>query len=182
MSRKDFGAKPLSLPQPVWIIGTYDENGVPNAMNAAWGGISEESEISFCLSPEHKTVENILKKGFFTVSMGDAAHAALPAPAGTTETVRSVAEFNDFTDRTLDRKHPTRLRLRLELDAGAALRIALQYDGDGVWRDECVLAPGGKRTVAVPLLPRRCDHYRVRLTGEGGWKLWELARENTVNE
>ena len=113
--------------------------------------------------------------------VGDAAHAALPAPAGTPETVRSVAEFNDFTDRTLDRKHPTRLRLRLELDAGAALRIALQYDGDGVWRDECVLAPGGKRTVAVPLLPRRCDHYRVRLAGEGGWKLWELARENTVN-
>ena len=37
MSRKDFGAKPLSYPQPVWIIATYDENGVPNAMNAAWG-------------------------------------------------------------------------------------------------------------------------------------------------
>ena len=112
---------------------------------------------------------------------GDAPHAALPAPAGTPETVRSVAEFNDFTDRTLDKKHPTRLRLRVELDAGAALRIALQYDGDGVWRDECVLAPGGKRAVAVPLLPRRCDHYRVRLAGEGGWKLWEIARENTGN-
>ena len=37
MSRKDFGAKPFSYPQPVWIIGTYDENGKPNAMNAAWG-------------------------------------------------------------------------------------------------------------------------------------------------
>ena len=46
MSRKDFGAKPFSYPQPVWIIGTYDENGKPNAMNAAWGGISEMNEIS----------------------------------------------------------------------------------------------------------------------------------------
>ena len=35
MSRFNFGAKPLMLPQPVLIIGTYDENGVPNAMNAA---------------------------------------------------------------------------------------------------------------------------------------------------
>ena len=35
MSRVNFGAKPLMLPQPVLIIGTYDENGVPNAMNAA---------------------------------------------------------------------------------------------------------------------------------------------------
>ena len=37
MSRVNFGAKPLMYPQPVLIIGTYDENGVPNAMNAAWG-------------------------------------------------------------------------------------------------------------------------------------------------
>ena len=37
MSRIDFGAKPIMFPQPVLIIGTYDENGVPNAMNAAWG-------------------------------------------------------------------------------------------------------------------------------------------------
>ena len=36
--RKDFGAKPWVLPQPVLIIGTYDENDKPNAMNAAWGG------------------------------------------------------------------------------------------------------------------------------------------------
>jgi flavin reductase (DIM6/NTAB) family NADH-FMN oxidoreductase RutF len=76
MSRKDFGAKPLSLPQPVWIIATYDENGVPNAMNAAWGGISEANEISVCLSPEHKTCENFEKTGAFTVSMADADHIA----------------------------------------------------------------------------------------------------------
>ena len=43
-------------------------------MNAAWGGISEEAELSMCLSPEHKTVQNILARKAFTVSMGDAAH------------------------------------------------------------------------------------------------------------
>ena len=31
VSRKDFGAKPFSYPQPVWIIGTYDENGNGNS-------------------------------------------------------------------------------------------------------------------------------------------------------
>lgn len=67
--RKNFGAKPLIYPQPVLIIGSYDENGIPDAMNAAWGGISEENEISICLSPEHKTVENILARKAFTVSM-----------------------------------------------------------------------------------------------------------------
>ena len=76
MSRTDFGAKPLSLPQPVWIIATYDENGVPDAMNAAWGGISEEKEVSICLSPGHKTCKNFAVTGAFTVSMADEAHLA----------------------------------------------------------------------------------------------------------
>ena len=74
--RKNFGAKPLSYPQPVFIIAAYDENGIPNAMNAAWGGISEADEISMCLSPDHKTVKNILARGAFTVSMATAAYVA----------------------------------------------------------------------------------------------------------
>lgn len=72
--RKNFGAKPYTYPQPVFIIATYDEEGTPDAMNAAWGGISEETELSMCLSPEHKTVKNILARKAFTVSMADAAH------------------------------------------------------------------------------------------------------------
>ncbi len=72
MMRKNFGAKPILYPQPVFIIGSYDEAGVPDAMNAAWGGISEANEISLCLSAEHKTVKNILVRKAFTVSMATA--------------------------------------------------------------------------------------------------------------
>ncbi|MBQ7625382.1 MAG: flavin reductase [Clostridia bacterium] len=92
MSRKDYGAKPYTLPQPVWIIGTYDENGVPNAMNAAWGGVTEENELSVCLSPEHKTCLNFAKTGAFTVSMADAAHAAACDYVG-------IASGNDVPDK-----------------------------------------------------------------------------------
>lgn len=70
--RKNFGPNPVVYPEPVFIIGSYDENGAPDAMNAAWGGLSEEHEISMCLSPGHKTVKNILKTKAFTVSMGTA--------------------------------------------------------------------------------------------------------------
>ena len=48
--RKDFGAKPFLYPQPVMIIGTYDKDGKPNAMNAAWGGIVGANEIIIDLS------------------------------------------------------------------------------------------------------------------------------------
>lgn len=70
--RKNFGAKPLTYPQPVFILASYDENGSPDAMNAAWGGISESNEISLCLSAGHKTVKNILARKAFSVSMGQA--------------------------------------------------------------------------------------------------------------
>lgn len=70
--RKNFGAKPILYPQPVFIVGSYDESGTPDAMNAAWGGISESNEISMCLSAGHKTVKNILKRKAFTVSMATA--------------------------------------------------------------------------------------------------------------
>ncbi len=72
--RKNFGPKPYLYPQPVLIIGTYDEDGNPDAMNAAWGGISEANQISICLSAGHKTVRNLLKSGAFTVSVADAGH------------------------------------------------------------------------------------------------------------
>ncbi len=76
MSRKNFGAKAFTYPQPVWIIATYDENGVPDAMNAAWGGISESNEVSVCLTPSHRTCKNFKKTGAFTISMADAKHVA----------------------------------------------------------------------------------------------------------
>lgn len=69
--RKNLGAKAILYPMPVLIIGTYDEKGTPNAMNAAWGGISEEKEISICVSDDHKTAENVVKSGAFTVSVAD---------------------------------------------------------------------------------------------------------------
>jgi len=71
--RKNFGAKPVLYPQPVFIIAAYDADGSACAMNAAWGGLSEVHEISMCLSPEHKTVKNILQTKAFTVSMATAA-------------------------------------------------------------------------------------------------------------
>lgn len=72
--RKNLGVKPYTYPQPVFIIAAYDEDGVPNAMNAAWGGISEGNEISMCLSSNHKTVKNILERKAFTVSMADVSN------------------------------------------------------------------------------------------------------------
>ena len=70
--RKNFGAKAMCYPMPVFIIGTYNEDGTPNAMNAAWGGISEETEITICVDDSHKTADNLMARKAFTVSMATA--------------------------------------------------------------------------------------------------------------
>ena len=72
--RKDFGAKPFLYPQPVLMIATYGEDGTPDVMNAAWGGIADMKRVAMYLSASHKTVKNILARKAFTVSMADADH------------------------------------------------------------------------------------------------------------
>ena len=67
--RKNFGVKTWLYPMPVFIVAAYDENGNPNAMNAAWGGVYTDDMIGICLSEEHKTTQNILATRAFTVSM-----------------------------------------------------------------------------------------------------------------
>lgn len=72
--RKSFGVKSWLYPMPVFIVAAYDEAGVPNAMNAAWGGIYTDNMIGVCLSEDHKTTKNILKTKAFTVSMATAEY------------------------------------------------------------------------------------------------------------
>lgn len=69
--RKNIKKKAYLYPMPVLIIGTYDEHGTPNAMNAAWGTVCDTDMVALVLSAGHKTVKNLLTTKAFTVSMAD---------------------------------------------------------------------------------------------------------------
>ena len=64
---KSFGQKSWMLPQPVLIIGTYNNDGIPNAMNAAWGGQWDAKEIVISMGA-HATTENLARCNDFTVA------------------------------------------------------------------------------------------------------------------
>lgn len=70
--RKNFGKKTIITPLPVVILGTYDENGIPNAMNAAWAGQIDAHQIIVSLS-KHKTTDNLERCPEFTVSFATRA-------------------------------------------------------------------------------------------------------------
>ena len=90
--RKDFGKKTWVFPCPVLIIGTYDGDGNPDAMNAAWGGVYDTNQVMLCLSDDHKTAKNILSKKAFTVSFADAAHVVEADYVG-------IVSANDVPDK-----------------------------------------------------------------------------------
>ncbi len=64
---KSFKGQAWMLPQPVLVIGTYDKDGCPNAMNAAWAGQWDDAEIMISMGA-HATTENINLNGEFTVA------------------------------------------------------------------------------------------------------------------
>ncbi len=69
--RKNLKPQAYIYPLPVLIVGTYNEDGTPNAMNAAWGTVCDLKRVSICLDFNHKTTKNILRTKQFTVSIAD---------------------------------------------------------------------------------------------------------------
>ena len=135
---------------PVLIVGTYDEDGVPNAMNAAWGGIYDTNLVMVCLADDHKTTENIKKNGAFTLSFATEETVAPCDYVG-------IVSANDTPDK-FERAgfHATRSEhvaapLINELPMAVECKL-VKFNEDGICigeivnicADECVLDENGK--------------------------------------
>ena len=169
--RKNFGTKPMCYPMPVYIIGTYGADGTPNAMNAAWGGISEETEISICISADHKTTENILLRKAFTVSMATDKYIAACDYVGIVSGNQEPNKFakagfhatkSEFVDAPLIDELPMALECELITYDPESCRLVGRIVN--VSADESVLGENGKVDVSK-LQPITFDpmnnHYLV---------------------
>jgi flavin reductase (DIM6/NTAB) family NADH-FMN oxidoreductase RutF len=74
--KKSLGARTLAYPTPAWVVGTYDEEGRPNVMTAAWGGIccSKPPCIGVSLREATYSYGNIVRRKAYTVSIASEAH------------------------------------------------------------------------------------------------------------
>ena len=153
--RKNFGAKAMCYPMPVYIIGTYGADGTPNAMNAAWGGISEATEISICVDSEHKTMENILSRKAFTVSMATARYMAACDYVGIVSGHKEPDKFSKagfhatksaFVDAPLIDELPMALECKLISYDPETCRLVGQIVN--VSADESILGENGKVDVS----------------------------------
>ena len=141
----------MCYPQPVFILGTYNEDGTPNAMNAAWGGISDDAQMTLCISASHKTTDNILARKAFTVSMATAEHVAACDYVGIVSGSQVPDKFaragfhatkSEFVDAPLIDELPMAVECRLISYDPESCRLVGEIVN--VSADEAVLAENGK--------------------------------------
>ena len=141
----------MCYPMPVYIIGTYNADGTPNAMNAAWGGISEEKEISICVDSSHKTAENLMARKAFTVSMATAAQLAACDYVGIVSGNKEPDKFakagfhatkSDFVDAPLIDELPMALECKVLSYDPETCRLVGEIVN--VYADDSVLDDSGK--------------------------------------
>lgn len=92
------------------------------------------------------------------------------------EDVRWRAESGLIGYAMPDRKYVSRFNLRMKLEEGAIVSLAVEYDSSGVWQNQGSVAGLGTDAFIFPVIPRRCDHFRIRLSGRGGVRLYSMAK------
>lgn len=85
-------------------------------------------------------------------------------------------ETSDFTDSSPNRKGVGRLEMRCEVEEGSSLTVKIQFDSSGVWQNVKTITAGKKQSYLLPIIPRRCDHYRIRVEGVGDAYIYGLTR------
>lgn len=150
---KNFGAKPYLYPQPVLIVATYGEDGTPDAMNVAYGGIVNSNRLQINIGVRHKTSDNIKAKGAFTVSIADVKNLVAADYVGIVSGHEEPEKINkaglhlrksEFVDAPVIEEFPIALECKVEEinQYDATLRIVAEIVN--VCADEAVLGEDGE--------------------------------------
>jgi hypothetical protein len=75
-----------------------------------------------------------------------------------------------------DMKYISKLLIRMALEIGASVEISIQYDSMGDWEQVCSMTSTSLRSFSVPVRPRRCDHFRIRIEGVGHGKIYSITK------
>jgi flavin reductase (DIM6/NTAB) family NADH-FMN oxidoreductase RutF len=171
--KKSVGARTLAYPLPVFLVGTYDNNGKPDAMAAAWGGIcsSDPPSIAVSIRPSRYTHKNLMAKKAFTVSipsvdqMDAADYMGIVSGADTDKFAKTglTPVRSDLVDAPYIAECPVVLECRVinVVEIGAHT----QFIGEilDVKMDESVLGEDGKADLAkiraIGYDPMRSDYF-----------------------
>lgn len=91
-------------------------------------------------------------------------------------TIKWMAESGIWGTDQPDKKYISRLDVRMSLNVGTRVIFLIQYDSNGAWEHLFTMIGTSLRTFSVPVKPKRCDHFRLRIEGEGEAKIYSICR------
>ena len=77
---------------------------------------------------------------------------------------------------TPDNKYISRVNVRISLEFGTNVDFYVQYDSDGRWEHKFNMSGKGTRTYTIPVIPKRCDHFKYKLAGKGNCKIYSITK------
>lgn len=92
------------------------------------------------------------------------------------ETVNWMAETGEIGISSPDMKYVSRITVRMSMDIGSEVRISAQYDFNDEWEPLCALRSTNLRSFSIPIRPKRCDHMRLRIEGDGMVKIYSITK------
>jgi hypothetical protein len=162
-----------------YYISMRDSNGVYtmfvyDTKNGIWCKEDNTKVLSFC---RHKDeLYYIDGKDNTMKSVGGTLLYDVPEKA-TEDRVDWFVESGPIGYSSPDNKYVGRINLRITLEFGTNVNFFLQYDSCGEWEYKFNLSGTGTRTFSIPIIPKRCDHFKYKIVGMGGCKIHSVTKE-----
>lgn len=87
-----------------------------------------------------------------------------------------MAESGLIGYELVDHKYISRFNFRMKLGEGARCKLEIEYDSSGEWEDQGTISGAGIDSFVLPVIPRRCDHFRLRLSGDGEVWIYSMSK------
>jgi hypothetical protein len=150
---------------------------VYDTRNGIWCKEDDTKVFAFC---KHKDdLYYIDSKDNMMKSVGGTLLYDVPEKA-TEDSFNWYAESGPIGYSSPDNKYVGRINLRITLEVGTNVGFFLQYDSCGEWEEKFSMSGVGTRTFSLPIIPKRCDHFRYRIAGNGACKIHSITK--TVEE
>jgi len=105
----------------------------------------------------------------------------IPIGAVEEQTLEWMAEFGDITYQMPSKKRVTKVMIRLELeDQDSNIIVSMKYDSADNYDVIARVSGARKRSVLLPIIPRRLDHFRIKIEGTGGGRISSMAIETAA--
>ena len=171
------------------MIKQWDENGRSTCKKAVlmvldtrlgtWHKEDETECGDMATNRENLYFVEIKRQGEIATRSVTAVKVPTEIPKGSAAESAAIpwyAETGIIGLETPDAKYVSKLALRMQMDTGSMVRVLVQYDSDGVWKQIAATQANRLKTTTVPVIPARCDHMRLRLEGVGGCKVYSITR------